>query len=448
MAIAGLLALPAAASAQSTSSFSVPASAVVLSTTNLPAQVTGEVSVSFRPDPGSGCAALASCGYSGVLVWAPGSGASVSVVKYRDHRRVHVQAELVVGDNGPGSLSATTVHRSSGANAPATCADEQVAPTFVDAAAHSGTDTFTLLGELSPTRCAGPLPSDVAGLAPRVTVATRALEAGGVRLDFRTQRSFATHGFAGTLTSTVVVTLGRPQREPPGPPGPQFSTTRQRTVTERLQLTRLTGSLSASVAGTSNPDICVLLDSCGLAGTLTLTPQVSQPDAFLFAVGPAKRPYRDFLAALGLRSGGRSAGISVGGLVTWTDRGTVTESLRAPASCSDSGLLGGGSVSFGVTGGTLQAGYQPLPTSIFLGQPLRTRCPGPIISGGFELATGGIPRARLRRRTFTIELHGSGVPEDEGAQVIPSGTITLHLRRGRIQQTVETVPAGALQTIG
>jgi hypothetical protein len=292
-----------------------------------------------------------------------------------------------------------------------------------------------------PTRCAGPVAADLAAAIPRVTISSRRLEAGHVRLDFRGRRSFASHGFAGTLTSSLVVTVGGPvhMRLPIPTQPPATKPVLIRVVTETLHA-RVGGRLSDAISGSSDPDVCVLLDSCGLSGTLTLTPKATVPKAELTASGPASRPYRDFLTALGLSRAGRAGGISVSGEIEWKDAGTVSEAIHQAAACTDTAPLADGLVGMVVTGTRIAAQYG-LGLGFGSAGTERTRCPGPSSIGvNGPLVSGSVPRSRLRRRAFTITLHRSAPASDEGYTVRPAGAITLELRRGRVHQTVESLP--------
>jgi hypothetical protein len=439
------LAAPGAAEAQISLLFFGVTPGREISDVELPATVTGEVSVSFRADPARRCAALAACAYSGVVAWTPGGGGSLDVTRYRQGRRIRADAELSLGEdaNGSGSLLAAIVHRSTGGGPPATCGDEQSGPATISATARRGQLSFALSDALAPTRCAGLVPSDLANVAPTATVPLSALRAGNLRLDFRARRDFSAHGFAGTVTSTVVVTLGRPRVQPLNltvPPG--IKTQRMRIVSEPLRLIGISGSLTASVSGTRNADLCVLLDACGLVGTLTFTPNAAAPLGELDAIGPAKRPYRDFLASLGLSSAGRSAGIDVAGTLTWSDVGTVLASLRQSATCSDRAPLGSGAASLQMIGRRLYVRYLGPGGSGLGGQTgLRTRCPGPFVAPGNELATGSIARSRLRRRSVSVRLRATHTPGDQGYDISLAGALTLRLRRGRLHQQFLTLPA-------
>ena len=181
--------------------------------------------------------------------------------------------------------------------------------------------------------------------------------------------------------------------------------------------------------------MCVLLDDCGLAGTLRLTPKPVAPQGVLYATGPPGRPYRDFLTALGLSRAGRAAGISVFGQVTWNEAGTVSEAVHQSGLCTDAAPATEGAVALGFTRGRIDAAYEPGGRA-----PLRTRCPGPAPGLSAPLAAGVAPRSVLRHGTFTITMRGSGPLTDEGYALAPGGSLTLELRRGRVHQTVQRVP--------
>jgi hypothetical protein len=442
------LALAAPATAQAQAGLSLLFLGVTpgkeISDIQFPASVAGEVSVSYHADPASGCAALGDCAYSGVVAWTPGGG-SLDVTRTKWGHRVHIDGQLSLGEtgNGSGSLIAATVHRSIGARPEATCDDAQSGLATISATVRRGELSFALSQVLAPTRCAGPLPSDLANAAPAATVPMSRLTAGNLRLDFRTQRSFTAHGLAGTLTSTVVVTLGRPRSQPVSPSFPPgIKTQRLRFVSEPLRLTAASGTLTASVTGTRNAELCVLLDTCGLAGTLSFSPKVVDSIGELVATGPAKRPYRDFLTALGLSSTGHSAGIEVNGILTWDDSGTVAESLRQSTSCTDRDSLGSGAASLQMIGRRLRVRYLGGGALLLGGQTgLRTRCPGPLVAPGTELAAGSVPRLRFRHRSLTVRLRATRAPSDQGYDMSLAGALTLRMRLGPLRQQIATFPA-------
>jgi len=246
--------------------------------------------------------------------------------------------------------------------------------------------------------------------------------------------AFAAHGFAGTVTSTLVLVLGKPSKsssQPQFPPG--IKTTRIRTVSEHLTLSRITGDVSATIQGDANPLVCRLLDSCGLVGTLGLGDAASGFFGTVIANGPASRPYRDFLAALGLAAGNpRGISVSLGedwsmgqGTADLTQSGTCTDSAPGPLVFLD-----------------LLSNHGELTGAAHVSS-WRTRCPGPsLTNGNAPLLSAALPLRALRQRTFTIGLRPAGVLDDDGYTLSVHGHLSVVVRRGRISQTVNTEPSG------
>lgn len=422
-----------------------------LTVTTMPARVTGGVSVSFGPDARTGCAALDACAYRGSLVTNVGRQATVAIQRYVQSGRHHVEAELILGDQSSNATPVTyeEVQRTSAAGQTGHCADEAQAGAGARVTRSGAGFTVSLSALSAPTRCAGPLPSDLSGLLPTVRLPAEAFLAGGATLDFRTMRSFVRHGFAGTLTSTIVIRLGHPSR-PRGqipssnvfPPG--MKTIRERFVTESLSVTAASGSLTLAFKGTPDTSVCVLLDSCGIAGTLRLTPSPGATTAQgqLTAIGPAQRPYRDFLAALGLGSGGRAAGISAFGFITWGDHGTLRSQAVQAGTCSDTATLGSGSASiiFGRHGA--EVGYLPTPFALSGGPGPRTRCPGPLLNADHVGAIGRVTAAVARHLSFSVTAKAAGSFSDDGYALSLSGVVELAFHRGRISQQILSTPSG------
>ena len=401
--------------------FGGPTGATIISATDIPVSTTGELVVSFHGDLATGCAASGLCGYSGTVIVRLGSG-DLFVAKYRHGRATGYDGFLGLGLGLGQALTVAHVER----DGSGFCADVRRLDQSLAMNIRPGVATLSLLqpdGDVLATRCAGPLDGDLAGTVPRVTTPVRSLLRGRTRFNLRGKQSFASHGLAGTVTSTIVLRLGRPQRQPPSsifPPG--IRTQKVRTVSEQLQAGAARGSLAALVGGTADATECELLDSCGLAGTLTLAPSFDHLSGSLHAVGPAKRPYRDFLAALG-RGPGNPRGIEVFGEIGWSQGGTVAEALTQAGTCTDSAVLGGGAVILQPHGSGLVADYAPITAP-------RTRCPGPIVAPGETLATGALARADLRRRTLKLSLSGGPAFQDDGYHATVSGRFAFSFRRG------------------
>lgn len=145
--------------------------------------------------------------------------------------------------------------------------------------------------------------------------------------------------------------------------------------------------------------------------------------AQLIATGPARRPYADFLAALGLSRTGRARGIGVFGSVNWVEdvRANVTQ---AGSVCTDTAANGQVAVPLGLGGGDLGG---------FTGS-WRTRCPGPSLSNAQPLRGAPLDRSTLGHPEFTIQLRGKGTSSDDGYVIHARGRLSLVLRRGPVTQ--------------
>lgn len=436
LAVSVLLALVSIAQAQSTSVlFAFPGGKLV-SDTDVPVTAEGQIVVSFHGDAGAGCAAYGLCPYSGTVVVRPRNG-DFAVAVYRQHGQLKRQA-LLEFEPAPGQYyTASSVERSIPGQPPGMCADTESNPLETPStSSHDGEVTIRLFspgGTALSTRCAGPLDGDVAGLGPTVTIPLKQIARGRMTVNLGGTGTFAAHGFAGTVNSTLTLALGKPSKNSSQavfPPG--IKTTRIRTVSERLTLTRTAGDLSATIQGVANPLVCRLLDSCGLAGTIGFGPAAHEFTGEVLASGPAARPYRDFLAALGL-SAGNPSGISldVGG--NWMT-GPATAELNQSGTCTDTAPGGLMFLQLAAGHGELK-GFAD--TSSW-----RTRCPGPDLNANDNpLLDAVLPRSALGRRTFTIRLRPAGAVADDGYTVTLHGRLSLVVRRGRISQSVTTAPA-------
>jgi hypothetical protein len=439
-----VLAAPVTAAAQSASIFVFGNGAHVIRQTGLAGSVSGHVVVSFRGDAASGCRALGVCDYSGTVIWNPGRSVDLEVVKLRVHKRIEYTAFASFGI-GPSSDESTTarVQRNVDGLAAGRCVDAE--PQYGGLSGVSVRDRTLALqlfdhqSSLLATRCAGPRDGDLSSAGPRLMLPVGELLRGERRIDLRRVRAFATHGFAGTVTSTVTLRLGKPRNAGNGGGGgfpSGVKTVRTRIVTERLSLVRLRGTVTESFHGSPNADVCALLDSCGALGTITLRPTSHAPTAQLIASGPARLRYRDFLVALGVLPGSPTPGIGVDGSVTWDDNGTAVEHLLQPSRCSGAGRLSDGSVSIDVQRTRAVFSYSRF-------ESLDTECPGPIaaaVNAPSSLLSGAAARRILGARTFTVVVNRGSSLQDDGYIGSVHGSLGLTLRRGRLTQQVITEP--------
>ncbi len=441
LATAALLA-PAAVRAQGGVStqliFSGTPGGKLLSESDVPLSIRGQLAVSFHGDSASGCATYGVCGYSGTIVVRPRMGGLVTLTQ-RVHGRIRHELDLFLAPPERGYMTVANVQRSVAGEPSGMCADGQSSGiTSTGAIARGSALTIRVLGprgSVLSTRCAGPLDADVASAGPQATISDRVARRGRTTVDLTGSHAFAVHGFAGTVSSTLVLALGKPTPQNSGggfPPG--IKTRRVRTVFERLTLGRVTGTLGATVQGTADPVVCRLLDSCGLTGTLKLEPVPRDAYGEVIASGPATRPYGDFLAALGRGRGGDPRGIGVMVTVSWS-AGSVSADIAQAGLCTDTapsiGVFASLTSHRGLLRGTGGSG------------PWRTRCPGPEIGDQENVPLfAAAPTGALSRPTFTISLRARGTVDEDGYTASLHGDVSVVVRRGRLSQSVNVQPVG------
>jgi hypothetical protein len=448
--LAPLLLAPALADAQSIQGSVVaiygPGSPKVISTQEIPARFAGLLTVDFHGDPASGCASAGLCGYAGTVAWQPPPTGSVEILEDRVYGHLHYELDLTPNSDTAlafGGVTTSSVKLSTAAGVASNCLDASSAGASLMLPLAHGRVAFTL-ADTSPSlltsRCAGPLESDIAPELPAPTLSLAAVQHGRTTISLDASHPFSSHGFAGTVDSTLSVALGKPGRRtrprantvPKGIPTERY---RQLDVTYRASVS---GTAVDQVQGDANPAICAPLGSCGLSGTLTFAPAAKRVAAELVFATPARKPARDLLAAVGLRRGAGTKGVTATGAVSWSNGGEVAALLHQSGStCSDSAPLGGGSILLAAGKGRLVALYLP-----GLGSALRTRCPGPESSNAVALASAEVPMSRLRRRTTTLTLSSTRPFLDYGYDIRPEAHLTLTLTRVNTHSQVVVEPTG------
>jgi hypothetical protein len=433
-----LLAAPAGAqSGGSLITFGPGSGGRLLSYTSASVHIGGQFAVSFSGSTAAGCASVGVCGYSGTIVWRPAPNDELDVLKFRRNGKITYQASLVsTGENGILPETDARVTRGSGPSA-AVCSDAQSSYENSLSTAVRGSSLVIRLvsaqGSLLSTRCAGPRDSDLSG-APGLTgleLKLAALANGHAHGDLRGVTLFRAHGFAGAVRSTVVLSFGKPRNQLSGAVPKSLHRRRIRTVVEHLQLVSATGGEQVSVAGSSDPAVCRQLDSCGLSGTMSWTPVPTAVDAYLETSAPATRSYHQLLAVLHGKPGPIKHPFIIG-QISWSDRGKLQAStMQAGATCTDAAPLGGAAIVLITGSGLTTAAYTPSGS-------LRTRCPGPELDR--TGAVGTFRLALLTKPTFTLPLAPTPSFTDDGYSVRLSGGVSLKLRRGRVQQFIETGP--------
>lgn len=455
-AIAALAALvPTAALAGGDGSFSI----IVYGTGGAPGghavtsrvDVSGSITVDFHGDEGTGCAAAHLCGVVGHVRWDPSGPGSAVAIGYRQRGKRFEQGFLSYAD-GFGLNRLQTSARVRRSDVPGSlCADgeTQNAVDSTSAPRRGSLLVFRLLDlpsaglappEVLRTRCAGPTAGDVAALLPARRVSERQLLRGHRTLDFSVDKSFAAHGFAGTLHSDVVVSVGRGDRVPlnngSGALPPGLRKVRRRALTVSYRVDHVSGQVVTSVRGRGDPDLCGPLDACGLLGSVTASPTASSGLAQLSAIGSIHRSRRDLRRALGLTGGPRPRGVLRSGDASWdADSGRVTSELTrdgVPA-CSDSVPIGaGGGVLLSFSGGRVHASYGSEQFGVT--DLVRTRCPGPgELDAPADLATGSFPLSIFRHRRVTLRLtRGAGYSSGGySGRTRPDITVVMHRTRSR-----------------
>ncbi len=424
-------AVPAAGAQNATQVlFGISGFGKAVSTTEVPAQLTGSLTVAFHGDRTAGCAAQGLCGYAGTVVLSPGSGADVGIERFRHRGHATYAAALSLGGGQFGAMTAARVQRSGGG----LCGDATSPFVTVPATISRGVVTVPLLapgGTLLTTRCAGPLDSDLSSASPQIQLPLGQLLRGRRTLDLSGTRSFAAGGFAGTVTSTLRLGLGRPSTQPSARNFRGVKTRREREVIETLAVTQARGALGLSIR--SDPATCPFLDSCGVQGSVTGMIAAQNPTASLDVIGPATRPYADFLAALGLSQTGNPRGLQVVGAVTWGSGGTLASNLDQGVPCTSQAPLGGGTVQLFLRADRLAGSYVPLTS-------LRTRCPGPRLAQDETLATGSLSLRGAGNRRFTLRMSGQGPLSDDGYSFSQQTSLTLSLRRAGLRQVIQREP--------
>ncbi len=178
--------------------------------------------------------------------------------------------------------------------------------------------------------------------------------------------------------------------------------------------------------------MCILLDSCGLAGTLTLTPGLVGAQGALFTLAPVSRARSDLVGVLSGR-GGR--GLQAVGMLFASSPGTLVAAIGGPVTCSSRGPLAPGGLSLGPLGARLAVGY-----SLGGAATSRTRCPGPELPT--DVVHASIPRRALAARSFTVTLPAGPAFTDDGYVVSPHGQVILTLRPGGFTEHVLTAATG------
>ncbi len=399
------------------------------SSTSVPVALHGELTVFFHGDAASGCAQRRLCGYRGTVSWRPGRAGELGIVNYR---RAAPMAYLGL-DSGASSNSVGAVTTAK-VLAPERCSDAVGAPVELELPRRGHAIALDLLGAapgLLSTRCAGPLAADVSSSLPVPRLPIAGLTHPPKTIDLTAERAFAAHGLAGTVSSTIVLHLGR-GRQASGfasPPGDQR-------YVEVLYRATISGALTADLSGHANPLLCAPLGSCGEAGTVRVQPRASGTGDLVVGAHDSRQSYADLLSTLGLAHSRHPGAVDALGEITWRSGGSVQADLATGSGgCRDSARLTPGSILLAGQHRTLTVIYPnaPLPALGGMAGPsvLRTRCPGPLGSAQ-PLAGTRLPLRRLGAREATLTLGTGRAFTEAGWSIRTEPHLTLTLKRVRI----------------
>jgi hypothetical protein len=345
----------------------------IIAARQIPFCVSGAVTVAFHGSRSAGCAAHGLCGYRGTASWRL-VGGQVLATESATHG-ARSWTTMPVFDSGAQRLQ--TVRRAGG-KVRGRCTERGSANGIFGQETRVQRDRaeFVLPSggvDVWRDRCAGPPSADLPRLVnPRVPF-SQSLH-GVARTSVSRTRHFAAGGWAGTVVERLTVSAGPSTRLPfgngshhhvPGKP--------ERAVEAAFRVGPMTGS--ANVVWSHGRAGCTAFDACGLTGSEQLSADdrlTARGQLRLWAYGPAKRPQRDFLTALGVARGGDPKGISVTGIQSGENRLRVQATTRQPgARCTATTAAQFDSFAYGAGRLRVLLGAFGPP------DPLRTSCPGP-----------------------------------------------------------------------
>lgn len=412
----------------------------LLSTTSIPLCATGSLTVVFHGSRAAGCARWGLCGFAGTETWssqpAPSpylgtllsSTGELDVLTFSTHGHRSREANLFI--SGLGSFDANVTQAGSVRH----CVDSNANSPSASAETASGRSLRIALSGRSSwigTRCAGPLDSDLRDAFPSVQIPIARLLKGRQQVSFAMTRRFSSHGLTGLVISTVALTLGRATtgNAVPPPAHPRRPRARFRSVTVDYRVTAVTGSITVHVTAPRGAPGCLSPSACGTSALISVDPRLLRDYGSTFtAVGPARRPEADFLAAFGLSRTGNPRGIDVLADLGWRDAGRITVIPRGRSSCRDTIDTPSAGLLVTIFRRRVLFAYAPASRAY---DPLRSHCPGPML-GSRYIAVGSVPTVALRHRTIVIALHHGIEFHDKAYRVSTTSTLTVTARRGII----------------
>jgi hypothetical protein len=408
----------------------VPAAPAAAQTRRVHFAFSGSLTFSWHGDPARGCAAAGLCDYAGSLTLGPPASGDVTI------------ADGVVTGFSSGGLDEATlavrVARDRPGGAGGSCVDALPGdPVEFDVTRVAATRyAIHLAADLSAGRCAGPLPVELAtALEPPAFDLTRIGPSGTT---VRWPGGPLTAGpFSGEVTSSLAARVTRarpaPRRPRVAPPSlaQQLRTHHVWTTSGSwtYRVASLSGSAGARVEGAGD---CVLLDSCGVAGTLDYRLAATTGQLTVIANRLAVTPPRRT----------RSGAVDVGALSLdgfgqlGTATGTLTASLTRPGEppCADADQLSAPELSVRrVDARRLAITFGDASSDDLL----RSRCPGPSqvdVFGAGSIARATVPLRDLGRPRLRVTLARGGAFSAPGYAGTRHAALTLDLRLKRVRR--------------
>jgi hypothetical protein len=426
---------PAAAVAQPV--FAAPGGPLTKQT-SIPVRIAGLLSVQFHGDTAAGCARWGLCGYSGTVSWQPQSTAAIQIERTlggHPHTAVDLIPTLTGGPQLAGGVTSATVTLAAGSSSSGSasrCLDATGAGQGASLLVRHERVTFSLAREsptLLVTRCAGPRDADVVPHLPTPTLSLAALKRGRATISLTASHPLKAHGFVGSITSTIVLHLGRPGRtRTENDSAPRGATKRGREIDVAYRAS-LNGSVVEEIRGVSDPLECGPVGSCGLTGTITLTPHVTA-SASLLVDAKATTPRRELLAAAGLGPGS-AGGVTGFGVMDWGGGGSVMSDLsQGTERCRDMTRLGPGGLLIATS--RRRWAVSTFPGGVIGFPDTNTRCPGPSLTAA-TIVGNTAPLSSLDKRTTRIALTRGSTVTDDGYRVRIVPYLTLTLTRVRVR---------------
>jgi hypothetical protein len=290
--------------------------------------------------------------------------------------------------------------------------------------------------DLVGTRCAGPLPADVAGALPSAEVDPAALGRDGATIDLHGDRRFAAGGIEGTVHSSLRFRVLHPRTRhvrPRRAPDRRPARHRTRVLSLTYVVERAAGSVRTRIRGVSDPTRCGPLDACGLAGTFTERLAGAGGRIRIVATGRADRVSAAGLrAAAGLGGGRRPRGINVYGFGGWRTPGaTLTADLTRSdgEGCRDVEAVPRADLLLQFRAGRVLTQLSSAAD--------RTRCPGPRLAGTYDdPPQGSVPLRAFGGRRVVLRLRTPRSSGDDAYRLVSQPDAVIVLRRVRRSERV------------